>query len=120
MKAELKKQLGALGVAVPENPDGEVPQDYQAELKAFLGGFDFMKLGQAVNRKQWESAMMTIRRMEQRCDALGLEGFKRSFAGIRQAVVRKDVLQAKQLLAAVIQRRVRLFELLSDHSGFKD
>ena len=114
MKAELKKNLGSLGVEVPENPDGEVPKEYPEELKAFLGGFDFMKLGQAVNRQQWQSAMITVRRMDQRCDALGLVCFKRSFGGIRQAVARKDVHQAKQLLASVVQRRVKLLKFLSD------
>ena len=31
------------------------------ELLTFLESYDFMKLGQAVNRGQWDSAMMTFR-----------------------------------------------------------
>lgn len=110
MGEEKLRQLRALGV----EPPMKLPEEYIDHLRSFLEGFDFMKLGQAVNRKRWESAMMTIRRMERRSDELGLVCFQRGFAGIRQAVVRKDALLAKQLLAAVIQKRVKLLKELRD------
>lgn len=108
------RRLNALGVDVPCCEEREAEAEYLELLGRFLKGKDFMKLGQAVNRMQWEVAMMTVRRMGQQADRLGIVCYQRSFAGIRQAVSGKDPLQAKQLLAAVIQKRIKLLSMFRE------
>lgn len=76
----------------------------------FLKGYDFMRLGQAISHKQWQAAAMTIRRMELQAKKPGLEMFARQFAGIRQAVMRKDEKEALQILALVTAKRVQLLK----------
>lgn len=83
---------------------------FDKEVIQFIKSYDFLRLGQAVSRHQWQSAAMTIRRMEQQAKKPGLEQFARPFAGIRQAVMRKDEREAKQILAGVVARRVKLLE----------
>ena len=38
--------------------------NYTKEQIEFLKSLDFMRLGQALNREQWQSAAMTIRRLD--------------------------------------------------------
>lgn len=71
----------------------------------FYKSLDFMRLGQAINRKQWQSAAMLIRRMEQKAKEAGVAEFERSFAGLRQCINRKDEREAKQILALVANKR---------------
>lgn len=78
----------------------------------FIKGYDFLRLGQAISHHQWQAAAMTIRRMEEQVKRLKLDGFVRPFAGIRQAVMRKDEKEAKQILAQVTAKRVRMLEQL--------
>lgn len=84
----------------------------EPDVIQFIKGYDFLRLGQAISHHQWQSAAMTIRRMEGQVKQLGLDGFVRPFAGIRQAVMRKDEKEAKQILAQVTAKRVRMLEQL--------
>lgn len=84
----------------------------QDEVIRFIKSYDFMRLGQAISHHQWQVAAMMVRRMEQQTRTKELEGFARPLAGVRQAIMRKDEREAKQLLAAVTARRVRLLEQL--------
>ncbi len=84
----------------------------QEDVIGFIRGYDFLRLGQAISHHQWQSAAMTIRRMEMQAKKTELECFARPFAGLRQAVMRKDEREAKQILAAVTARRVRMLEEL--------
>ena len=81
--------------------------NYTKEQIDFLKSLDFMKLGQAINRGQWQSAAMTIRRMDLKVKETGLEEFDRNFTGIRQCINRRDMQEAKQILAVVINKRAR-------------
>lgn len=81
--------------------------NYTKEQVAFFKSLDFMKLGQAVNRGQWQSAAMTVRRMDLRAKEIGLSEFERNFTGIRQCINRKDIQEAKQILAVVINKRAK-------------
>ena len=80
------------------------------EAIQFIKGYDFMRLGQAINRHQWQTAAMTIRRMEQQAQKPGLESFARPFAGLRQAIMCRNEAEAKQILAMVTAKRVCMLE----------
>lgn len=80
----------------------------------FIKGYDFMRLGQAISHQQWQAAAMTIRRMEMQAKKPELEGFARQFAGIRQAIMRKDEHEAKQILALVTAKRVAMLKKLQE------
>lgn len=69
-----------------------------------------MRVGQAISHGQWQSAAMTIRRMEQRAKALELPMFDRQFAGLKQAILRKEESNAKQILSLITAKRVQLLK----------
>lgn len=73
----------------------------------FLRSLDFMRLGQAINREQWQSATMIIRRLDMKAKDAGMNDFERNFTGIRQCINRKEGNEAKQILAVVINRRAK-------------
>ena len=80
---------------------------YTKEQIDFLKSLDFMKLGQAINREQWQSAAMTIRRMDMKAKEAGMTDFERNFTGIRQCINRKDGQEAKQILSVVVNKRAK-------------
>ena len=82
--------------------------------KAFIHSLDFMRLGQAINRGQWQSAAMIIQRMDRIAKEAGLNDFERQFAGIRQCINRRNANEAKQILALVISKRVKIMEQLKE------
>ena len=87
--------------------------EYTKEQIEFLKSLDFMKLGQAINRKQWQAAAMTIRRMTMKATETGMQDFERNFTGIRQCINRKDDQEAKQILAVVINKRAKHLNSIS-------
>lgn len=88
--------------------------NYTKEQIGFLKSLDFMRLGQAVNRGQWQSAAMTIRRLDMKAKEVGMDDFERNFTGIRQCINRKDMQEAKQILAVVVNKRARHLNSISD------
>lgn len=80
--------------------------------KVFLKSLDFMKLGQAINHGQWQSAAMIIQRMSRNAKDAGITEFDRLFTGIRQNINRKNAYEAKQLLALVMNKRVQLMSIM--------
>ena len=87
-------------------------EEYIAELKKFINGYDFMRLGQAVNGKRWESAMMACRRMSATSEKLGLECFARQFQGLRQNIARKSDGEVKNILSLMIRKRIQIQNVL--------
>ena len=87
-------------------------EEYLIELKKFINGYDFMRLGQAVNGKRWESAMMACRRMSMTAEKLGLECFARQFQGLRQNIARKSDAEVKNILSLVIRKRIQIQNVL--------
>ncbi len=83
----------------------------------FIKGYDFMRLGQAITHQQWQAAAMTIRRMEMQAKKPELSCFARQFAGIRQAIMRKDANEAKQILAVVTARRVAMLKVIQEEEA---
>ena len=78
------------------------------EQIAFLKSYDFMRLGQAIVHGQWQSAAMTVRRMEAKAKELELGDFVRTLGNLRLIIMRKEEVQAKQILSTITARRVQL------------
>lgn len=88
--------------------------DNKEKQKAFIHSLDFMRLGQAINRGQWQSAAMIIQRMDRVAKDAGINDFERQFTGIRQCINRRNANEAKQILALVINKRVKMMEQLKE------
>ncbi len=73
----------------------------------FYKSLDFMKLGQAINRGNWQVAAMTVRRMEMNAKSAEIAEFAQQFVGIRQCINRKDSIGAKQVLALMVAKRAK-------------
>lgn len=73
----------------------------------FYKSLDFMKLGQAINRGQWQAAAMIERRMEKNANNAGIVEMKQQFTGLRQCMNRKNANEAKQILALMVNKRVK-------------
>ena len=80
---------------------------YTKEQIEYLKSLDFMRLGQAINREQWQSAAMTIRRLDMKAKEVGMTDFERNFTGIRQCINRREGQEAKQILAVVVNKRAK-------------
>lgn len=80
---------------------------YTEKQLQFLKSLDFMKLGQAINHGQWQSAAMIVRRLDNFAHEAGFNDFERAFTGIRQSINRKDIYEAKQIMANVVNKRVK-------------
>ena len=102
---ELRQRLMALGV--------EETIDLEA-LCTFLEGYDFMKLGQAINRGQWNSAMMILQRMDAFVQRLGIRCMVQPLKGVRLAVLGRNGQQAKQALSALVGKRVGLIKHIKE------
>ena len=115
MKSELRNRLVGLKVNVDKGMEifGE---QYEEELRKFINGYDFMRLGQTVNHMRWESAMMSIRRMSIQAEKLGLDCFQRQFTGLRQNVARKDIQETKNILSLVVIKRIQIQDVLKQFS----
>lgn len=111
MKEELKRKLAGLKINVDKGEES-YGETYEEKLKQFISGYDFMRLGQAVNGKRWESAAMCARRMSMEAEKLGLECFQRQFTGLRQNIARKDVQEVKNILSLVVVKRVQVQDVL--------
>lgn len=85
---------------------------YEEELSRFINGYDFMRLGQAINNNRWESAAMCIRRMSIDAQRLGLDCFAKQFAGLRQGIARKEQQEVKNILGLVIVKRIQIQDVL--------
>ena len=82
------------------------------DVKAFIHSYEFIQLGQAINRKQWQAAGMKIQKMSAKAKKLGMTGWENLFTGIRQNNARKNDMDALQIMASVINKRVKLFNIL--------
>ena len=87
---------------------------YTQEQCKIIKSLDFMKLGQAINHEQWQSAAMIIRRMDNTAKEVELTGFERQFTGLRQCINRKDKAQAKQVLSIVVSKRVQIIQRIQE------
>lgn len=88
--------------------------NYTKEQIEFLKSLDFMKLGQAIHRGQWQSAAMTIRRLDMKAKETEMQDFERNFTGVRQCINRKDINEAKQILAVIVNKRAKHLNAVSE------
>lgn len=88
--------------------------NYTKEQIEYLKSLDFMRLGQAINREQWQAAAMTIRRLDMKAKEVGMTDFERNYTGIRQCINRKDGNEAKQILAVVVNKRAKYLNSISE------
>lgn len=111
MNRDLEKELKRLKINTEAGREN-FGEQYEEQLRKFITGYDFMRLGQAIQSGRFESAMMNIRRMTMQADKLGLECFQRQFTGLRQNIARKDVQETKNILSLVIVKRIQIQDVL--------
>lgn len=87
---------------------------YVREVKKYIDSLDFMRVGQAVNNKQWQAASVKVGKMSVMAKKLGLVRFERPFTGMRQNINRRNGDEALQCLSTIIATRVKMKELLKD------
>ena len=102
-------RLNGIDFAVSEYEDESLFVD---EVKAFMHSYEFMQLGQAVNRKQWQAAGMKIQKMSAKAKKLGMTGWSNQFTGMKQNIARKNEKEALQILALMTTKRVKLLNLM--------
>lgn len=78
------------------------------EITDFCKSLDFMKLGQAINHNNWRTAVIVLQRMQKQYAETGDSRFDRSFVNLRQCLLHRDQLAAKNALAGVIARRTQI------------
>ena len=82
------------------------------DVRSFIRSYEFMQLGQAINRKQWQAAGMKIQKMSAKAKKLGMTGWENQFMGMKQNIARKNDQEALQILALMTTKRVKLLNLL--------
>ena len=82
------------------------------DVRAFMRSYEFMQLGQAINRKQWQAAGMKIQKMSAKAKKLGMTGWENQFMGMKQNIARKNDQEALQILALMTTKRVKLLNML--------
>lgn len=75
-----------------------------------------MKLGQAVNHRNWQVAAMTVQRMQRSAKELNLDSFDRQLTNIRQCILRKQDRQAKDILAVMMAKRAQMLNTHANNS----
>lgn len=78
------------------------------EKLEYINSIDFMRMGQAIAHEQWQVAFMTLRRLEQEAREIGFSDFGQQFVGLRYAIQREDIEEAKQVLTLITNKRARI------------
>lgn len=78
------------------------------ETTDFCKSLDFMKLGQAINRQNWQIAVSTLQRMQKQAKETGCDAFDRNFIQLKQCLMHKEQLAAKNILALIIAKRTQI------------
>ena len=102
-------RLNCIDFAASEYEDDSL---FVEDVKSFMRSYEFMQLGQAVNRKQWQAAGMKIQKMSAKAKKLGMTGWTNQFTGMKQNIARKNDKEALQILALMTTKRVKLLNIL--------
>jgi hypothetical protein len=78
------------------------------EMIDFCKSLDFMKLGQAINRQNWQIAAGTLQRMQRQAAETGCDVFDRNFIQLKQCLMHKEQLAAKNILTLIIAKRAQI------------
>ncbi len=95
-----------------EQVEATIMEKYLEEVTSFVRSLEFMRLGQAISHKQWQAAAMKANKLTKEIQRLGITGFERPMTGVRQNVNRKNGEEALQALSLIINKRVKLLEIL--------
>lgn len=95
-----------------EQVEVTIMEKYLEEVTSFVRSLEFMRLGQAISHKQWQAAAMKANKLTKEIQKLGITGFERPMTGVRQNVNRKNGEEALQALSLIINKRVKLLEIL--------
>ncbi len=95
-----------------EQVEATIMEKYLEEVTSFVRSLEFMRLGQAISHKQWQAAAMKANKLTKEIQRLGIIGFERPMTGVRQNVNRKNGEEALQALSLLINKRVKLLEIL--------
>lgn len=90
----------------------EEEEEFVEDVRSFLHSYEFMQLGQAVNRKQWQAAGMKIQKMSAKAKKMGMIGWEHQFTGIKQNIARKNEKEALQIVSLITNKRVKLLQIL--------
>lgn len=104
--------LRLLGVS-EEEPTSDLEQ-YIENVRVFLQGQDFIKLGHCIQGKQWNLVMSNSNRLKMHCEELGITCFDMQLRGIRDAARRRDVNEALQIMSRITAKRVQIRNLLAE------
>lgn len=77
-------------------------------LDEFLKSQVFLRLGNSINKGQWQSAVMTISRMQNTLHEIGFKDWDRNLMMLRMCVIKKDRVAAQNALAMIVSKRVAL------------
>jgi len=76
----------------------------------FLHSYDFMKLGQAIEHGNWQVAGMTAARIQRNAKEAEVSDFDRQIISLKQCIGSRQKLQAQNILAAIITKRVQMLK----------
>ena len=111
----IQKKLEQLGVQVQEGIEKLGEETYFMELNTFIKGMDFMRIGQAASRRQWSSAMMTLRRMTKKeKQELEIKKYGNAFYPSEKRNRREKYCGVKNTLALLTQKRVQIIKVLQE------
>ena len=86
------------------------------ETYEFIKSMDFMRIGQAVSHGKWQSAHMALQRLMQKATECDCRDFDRQFAGLKYAIQRKDIGEARQILSLIVNKRAQFWNAFSESS----
>ena len=104
--------ISLLGIKNQEGKDCE--EEQLQEIRAFLQGQDFLRLGHCIQGKQWHLVMNNCNRMKQHCEELGITCFDNYLKGIREAARHQNGNEALQLMSRITAKRVQIRKVLSE------
>ncbi len=106
---EIITQLKAFGIDFDKSRGAFAEkEEYLSAVCNFFNSKDFMRLGQSVNRQQWQAAAMQARKISDKANDLGIFAIERQMKGIRMNINAKNKEEVLGLLANVIQKRVKI------------
>lgn len=117
---EILMHLKRLGVDY-EKASGayEDKDEYVEAVRVFFCSLDFMRLGYAINRKQWQGAAAKAMKMSKTARELGCVGIEKQMTGIRLNINNRNSEEALQLLSVIISKRVRIIEYFQTNAKEK-
>ncbi len=83
----------------------------------FLKSRDFMKLGQAIEHGNYQVAQMTAQRMQKQAKETGTPEFDRQLIMIKQCIAGRKKIEAQNILASMVSKRVQLINTLSQEKN---